>query len=362
MAAALDAYVTMEQRRGYYFLKMFIFQGILFLSYQIVSIVWLVEGFAQGLVSPGDFVLIIMINMAIIEKLWSLSRHMGDVAEYAGNIAHGLSIVLAPRHIVDEEAAEKLVVTNGEIVFDNISFHYKDSTLLFKDKSLQIPAGQRVGLVGYSGSGKTTFVNLLLRLYEVASGRILIDGQDISRVTQKSLRSAIGVITQDPYLFHRSLLENIRYGRHFATKQEVIQAAKLAHAHDFIMALPRGYDTQAGERGVLLSGGQRQRISIARAMLKNAPILVLDEATSQLDSITEGEIQESLSKLMVAKTTLVIAHRLSTLLHMDRILVFDSGRIVQDGTHEELVATEGLYRTLWYTQTGGVLPEKKGIE
>ncbi|WP_291398139.1 ATP-binding cassette domain-containing protein [Acinetobacter sp.] len=230
---------------------------------------------------------------------------------------------------------------------------------LFFKINLSNTAGQKVGLVGYSGGGKSTFVNLILRLYDVTDGAILIDGQDIRDVTQDSLRENIAMIPQDPSLFHRSLMENIRYGRADSTDEEVIEAAKKAHAHEFISALPQGYDSLVGERGVKLSGGQRQRIAIARAILKNAPILILDEATSQLDSVTESLIQESLWELMQNKTTIVIAHRLSTLLHMDRILVFDKGKIVEDGTHSELLAKAGLYKTLWDAQVGGFLGDEK---
>ncbi len=212
--------------------------------------------------------------------------------------------------------------------------------------------------MGYSGSGKSTFVNLILRLYDITSGHIYIDDQDIREVTQDSLHKVIGMIPQDPSLFHRSLRENIHYGRPEATDKEVIEAAKHGHAHEFIEALPHGYDSLVGERGVRLSGGQRQRIAIARAILKNAPILILDEATSQLDSVTESYIQDSLWEVMEGKTTIVIAHRLSTLLHMDRILVFDRGKIVADGTHQELLTKGGLYKTLWDAQVGGFLPEK----
>jgi ATP-binding cassette subfamily B protein len=224
--------------------------------------------------------------------------------------------------------------------------------------SLEILAGQKIGLVGYSGGGKTSFVNLILRLYEISEGSILIDNQDIRDVTQDSLRRAIAMIPQEPVLFHRTLLENIRYGRIEATDEEVIAASKRAYAHEFISKLPENYHTLVGERGIKLSGGQRQRIAIARAILKNAPILILDEATSQLDSVTEEYIQASLAELMQGKTTIVIAHRLSTLLHMDRILVFDQGKIIQDGTHAELLAQAGLYKTLWDAQVGGFLPDK----
>lgn len=226
---------------------------------------------------------------------------------------------------------------------------------MFEDKSIVISAGQKVGLVGYSGAGKSTFINLILRLFEVQNGRILIDDQDIKNVTQESLHQAITMVPQDPSLFHRTIMENIRYGRLDASDDEVKKAAQSACAHEFILKLPLGYDTLVGERGVKLSGGQRQRISISRAILKNSPILILDEATNQLDSVNEKDIQESLWNLIQDKTTIIVAHRLSTLLNMDRILVFNQGKIVQDGTHNELLG-RGLYKTLWDAQISGFLP------
>jgi ATP-binding cassette subfamily B protein len=266
-----------------------------------------------------------------------------------------------PLDLTDATDAKDIHIIKGEIQFDHVSFTYKNTKTLFKDKSVTISPGQKVGLVGYSGGGKTTFVNLILRLYDVDNGCIQIDGQDIATVTQDSLRAHIGMIPQDSSLFHRSLMENIRYGRTDATDDEVIEAAKRAHAHEFIEQLPEGYASLVGERGIKLSGGQRQRIAIARAMLKNAPILILDEATSALDSVTEHVIQVAITDLMQGKTSLVIAHRLSTLLHMDRILVFDKGKIVEDGTHSELLAKAGLYKTLWDAQVGGFLGDGETI-
>ena len=261
---------------------------------------------------------------------------------------------MLPLEILDKPDAVILKCNRGQITFNNVKFHYKGTEPLFQNKSIEIKAGQKVGLVGYSGGGKSTFVNLILRLYDITDGAILIDGQDIRDVTQDSLRSSIALIPQDPSLFYRSLMDNIRYGRIDATDEEVISAAKKAHAHEFITKLSKIYDSLVGERGAQLSGGQRQRIAIARAILKNAPILILDEASSQLDSPTESLIQESLWDLSQNKTTLVIAHRLSTLLNMDRILVFDQGVIVEDGTHTELLSLNGLYRKLWDSQVGGI--------
>ncbi|MBM4223000.1 MAG: ATP-binding cassette domain-containing protein, partial [Gammaproteobacteria bacterium] len=241
-----------------------------------------------------------------------------------------------------------LIVSTGHIQYKDVIFQHNNQAALFKKLSVDIPGKQKIGLVGFSGSGKTTFVQILLRLYDVQSGAIYIDGQNIHNVRQESLREAISFIPQEPGLFHRTIFDNIAYGRE-ASLEEVIAVAKKARAHDFIKALPMGYQTILGQ-GMRLSGGQKQRIAIARAMLKNAPILVVDEATSQLDSLTEKEIQDALEDLMVDKTTFVIAHRLSTLQQMNRILVFDGGEIVEDGTHEELIRNKKLYYKLWEMQ------------
>jgi ATP-binding cassette subfamily B protein len=290
--------------------------------------------------------------------LFELSHQLRDFITNWGSVEQALTLLKDATEIQDAPSAGELVVNKGKIVFDNVNFNYKGAEPLFDDTAVTIEPGQKVGLVGYSGGGKTTFVNLILRLYDVTNGCVLIDGHDIKQVTQDSLRANIGMIPQDPSLFHRSLMENIRYGKIDASDEEVIEASKRAHAHEFIGKLSNGYESLVGERGVKLSGGQRQRIAIARAILKNAPILILDEATSQLDSVTENFIQKSLKELMAGKTTIVIAHRLSTLLHMDRILVFDTGKIVADGTHSELLAKSSLYKTLWDAQVGGFLPDR----
>jgi ATP-binding cassette subfamily B protein len=230
---------------------------------------------------------------------------------------------------------------------------------VFRGLNLTIRSRERVGLVGFSGSGKSTFMNLILRLYDIQGGRISIDGQDVREVTQDSLRRAISMISQDPMLFHRSLFDNIRYGSLDATDEEVQDAARHAHAHEFISALPQGYGSLVGERGVRLSGGQRQRVAIARAVLKNAPIFFLDEATSSLDSVTERHIQDSIAHLLRGRTSIVIAHRLSTISHLDRIVVFDGGKVVEDGTHAELLSRNGHYARMWSMQAGGFLPESE---
>lgn len=351
----LDRNSVAGQQRDWYFLRVILFQTFSFVVYQTLSLLALIYGFKAGQVTAGDFILILTVNISIIQVLRSLSEDISRAAELIGNINQGVSIALIPLTLQDAQPAQSLQVHQGTIVFDEVTFNYQGAATLFYKQSVSIAAGQKIGLVGYSGSGKTTFINLILRLYDVTAGTIVIDGQDIRQVTQDSLHKAIGLIPQDPLLFHRSLLENIRYGRLEASDAEVITAAKQAQADDFIVQLPQGYASLVGERGVKLSGGQRQRIAIARVLLKNAPILILDEATSQLDSVTEQVIQQSLKRLMHGKTSIVIAHRLSTLLQMDRILVLKAGKIIEDGPHQALLAQGGLYKTLWEAQVGGLL-------
>ena len=355
-----DDYLKVSIKRRVGIFQFYGVQGISFALYQCFCFVMLVYLFKQQRVTPGDFVLILMINNWIIDSIWQMSEQMRNFSENCGLVQQALSTIYQPLNVQDKIAAKNLVITKGEVVFDKVKFDYNPGKSIFLNKSVKLNAGEKVGLVGYSGSGKSTFVNLILRLYDVTDGAVLIDGQNIAEVTQDSLRSVIAMIPQDPSLFHRSLMDNIRYGKEgCASKNDVIDAAKGAHAHEFIMNLEHGYDSLVGERGVKLSGGQRQRVAIARAILKNAPILILDEATSQLDSVTENQIQDSLSHLMRGKTTIVIAHRLSTLLHMDRILVFDQGRIIEGGAHQELLAKSGHYKTLWDAQIGGFLPQDR---
>jgi ATP-binding cassette, subfamily B, multidrug efflux pump len=275
-------------------------------------------------------------------------------------VQESMMSVAKPLAMQDEPGARPLAVTRGAIRFEGLRFGYGRETPLFDRFDLAVAPGEKVGLVGRSGAGKTTLVNLLLRFHDVEGGRIAIDGQDIRQVTQESLRGAVSVVTQDTSLLHRSIRENILYGRRDATEAMMIESARRAEAHDFILGLEdwhqrKGYDAHVGERGVKLSGGQRQRIAIARVILKDAPILVLDEATSALDSEVEAAIQASLSGLMEGKTVLAIAHRLSTLRLMDRLVVIDKGRIVEQGTHAELVERDGLYASLWKRQSGGFI-------
>lgn len=355
-------HINNAQKQARFLMNFYIMQGAVVSFYSIGFVIALIYLHSQKLITPGDFALVFMLNFYIFQKIYHLSHVLRDFIPHWGTVDQALKLLEFPIEIEDMPGAKDLLVNRGEIVFSQVHFHYKGSEALFENKSVTIEPGQKIGLVGYSGGGKTTFVNLILRLYEVTGGHILIDGQDIREITQDSLRANIGMIPQEPSLFHRSLKENIRYGRLSATDEQVIEASKQAHAHDFIVKLSQGYDSLVGERGVKLSGGQRQRIAIARAILKNAPILLLDEATSQLDSVTERYIQDSLWKLMQGKTTIVIAHRLSTLLQMDRILVFDNGKIIEDGTHEALLKRKGLYKTLWDSQIGGFLPETRTLE
>ncbi len=347
------------QKKEGYLLKFYLVQGCSITLLIAVMLLLLIHLKTKGLVTIGDFALILTLSIYVTDHSWWLTEQVNHLLEYYGKCQQSLQALYKPLDITDSIDAKALHVDRGQITFDKVKFHYKGNDELFSDKSVTIFPGQKVGLVGYSGGGKSTFVNLIMRLYDVHEGHICIDGQNIKEVTQDSLHQSIALIPQDPSLFHRSLLENIRYGNLSATDEEVKNAAQKSHADSFIQLLPQGYESQVGDRGVKLSGGQRQRIAIARAFLKNAPILILDEATSQLDSVTEQYIQESLWSLMQGKTTIVIAHRLSTLLHMDRILVFDKGKIVEDGTHAELVASHGLYKTLWDAQVGGFIQDVK---
>ncbi len=285
-----------------------------------------------------------------------------SIFENVGTVQEGMELISKPWTVVDAPAAKPLCVSRGEIRYDGAGFHYGRNSGLIENLNLTIEPGEKVGLVGPSGAGKSTLVNILLRFHDLEGGRILIDGQDVSKVAQDSLRAQIGLVTQDTSLLHRTVLDNIRYGKPSASEEEVIAAAKKAHAHEFILELEdykgrRGYQAQVGERGVKLSGGQRQRIAIARVLLKDAPILILDEATSALDSEVEAAIQEQLYNLMANKTVIAIAHRLSTISAMDRLIIMDKGRVVEDGSHDELLQRGGLYASLWARQSGGFLFE-----
>jgi ATP-binding cassette subfamily B multidrug efflux pump len=319
--------------------------------------IWL---WARGAVSLGDIAIASGLAIRITTMSgWVMWTAIG-IFDNIGIVQEGMRTIARPHGLVDRSGAEKLVATRGAIRFENVRFHYGKKGGVIDNLSFSIAPGEKVGLVGRSGAGKTTIASLLLRFHDVEAGRVLIDGQDVGAVTQDSLRQQIGMVTQDTSLLHRSVKDNILYGRPDAPMEAVVAAARQAHAHDFIIDLVdpkgrRGYDSQVGERGVKLSGGQRQRVAIARVLLKNAPILVLDEATSALDSEIEAAIQESLYTLMAGKTVIAIAHRLSTIAAMDRLIVLDKGAIVETGAHGELLARDGLYASLWRRQSGGFL-------
>jgi len=310
----------------------------------------------KNLITIGDFVLIQTYLIGIISRLWNFGRIIRKYYEAMADAEEMTEILETPHEIKDIKSAKTLKVAGGNIEFKEVDFSYNKTRKIISNLNLNIAAKEKVALVGASGSGKTTIVNLLLRNYDIDSGKILIDGQKIISVSQDSLWKNIALVNQDPILFHRTLKENISYGKPSASDSDIIKAAKLAHAHSFIENFPEKYETYVGERGVKLSGGERQRIAIARAILKNAPILVLDEATSSLDSEAEEMIQDALSNLMKDKTVIVIAHRLSTIMKMDRIIVFDQGNIVEFGTHKQLVAKRnGVYKKLWQKQVGGFI-------
>jgi ATP-binding cassette subfamily B protein len=307
----------------------------------------------------GTFYLIASYTFNLLDRLWNMTRFMRNINRAFGD-AHDMTETLqVAQEIIDAPEAKQLHAVRGDIRFENVHFTYskKSRTPLFKGLSLHIKPGEKIGLVGASGSGKTSLTRLLLRFNDIESGTITIDGQDIATTTQASLRGAIAYVPQEPLMFHRSIADNIRYGELDAEERAVIGAAKMANAHEFIKDLPEGYETLVGERGTKLSGGQRQRVAIARAMLKNAPILLLDEATSALDSESEALIQDALWKLMDGRTAIVIAHRLSTIQKMDRIIVLDHGTIIEEGSHKELLNHNGIYAKLWAHQSGGFIEE-----
>ena len=322
------------------------------------TLYFLIRGWQHEMITAGDFAFVITVSFNVMMSVWQMGWLLPHFFKQVGTCQQALGLIRKPHQIADVPHAPDLALIRGKIVFNNVHFHYNSDVDLFKNKNITIQSGEKVGLVGYSGCGKSTFVNLILRYYDLESGQILIDGQNIAQVTQDSLRNSIAMIPQDVTLFHRSLRDNIQYGRLDASEQDIIEASKKAHCHEFIEQLELGYDTLVGERGIKLSGGQRQRIAIARAILKNAPILILDEATSALDSMTEKHIQESLDELMRERTTIVIAHRLSTLLGMDKILVFNKGQIIEQGSHHALLVQKGHYATLWEMQVGGFLPDQ----
>ncbi|MCT4552111.1 MAG: ABC transporter ATP-binding protein/permease [Alphaproteobacteria bacterium] len=341
--------------KSFFSLSVYLIREVIAVPLVILLSVYL---YSKGQIKFGDLSYCIFMFSRIVNNFNILLRYISHDLDAVSEIRSALKTILQPIEIKDKEDAKKLSCKKGKIEFNNVYFSYngKDSEVL-RGFNLTIEAGQKVGIVGHSGSGKTTFMNLLLRFYEKQKGQILIDGQEIADVTQDSLRNAISVVPQDAVLFNRSLKENIVYAKPSAKKNELEKVAKDAHALKFIEGTEKGWNTIVGERGIKLSGGQKQRVAIARAMLKDAPIIFLDEATSALDSETEAHIQGSFNKLMENKTSIVVAHRLSTLKHLDRIIVLDKGKIVQDGTHAQLIRKKGIYKELWDKQVGGFVSE-----
>jgi len=331
-----------------------IFQSAFMIILELALLYYAIVMWGRGLFTIGDFVLVEVYLERIFSLLWDINAKLKSLYEGIADANEMTEILLKPHEVQDSPGAAKLEVIQGAVAFTKVGFAYGGKHGVYEDFNLSIKPREKVALVGPSGGGKTTFVKLLFRFMDVTGGEITIDGQDISKVTQTSLREALSLVPQDPILFHRSLYENIRYGKPYATEAEVLKAAKLARCHEFISKLPVGYSTLVGERGVKLSGGERQRVAIARAILKNSPILVLDEATSSLDSESEQDIQAALDALMKDKTVIVIAHRLSTIMRMDRIIVIENGKISESGSHKQLLhLEEGTYQKLWQIQAGG---------
>ena len=329
-------------------------QGLFAIGIEVALLAGAVLLWEQGIVTVGDFVLIQIYILGLMNRIWGIGRNMRQLYDAFADATEMLDILETPHAIQDIANAKPLQVGEGAIVFEHVHFEYHDNQAVLLDFNLAIPPHEKVALVGSSGAGKSTITKLLLRLYDVTSGTIRIDGQNIAGVAQESLRAAIAFVPQEPMLFHRSLMDNIRYGRQDATDEEVFEAARQAHCDEFIGRYPERFETMVGERGVKLSGGERQRVAIARAILKNAPILVLDEATSSLDSESEALIQDAFTRLMQGKTVITIAHRLSTIMKMDRIIVMEAGAVVLSGSHKELLAQESnLYKKLWEIQAGG---------
>jgi ATP-binding cassette, subfamily B, bacterial len=325
---------------------------VVFGIYGTLTYLWI-----QNMITTGQVVQVFTTMTTLSMLLWTTSSWLPSLFQSVGVMKQAYSVIREPQDLGDKPGALSLKVVNGKIEFHNVSFHY-GLKRLFENKHVTIQGGERVGLVGYTGAGKSSFVNLILRLFPVERGKICIDGQNVADLTLESLRTQIALIPQDPLLFHRTLRENILYGNPDASEEILQEAIRLSHCDPFIEKLPLGLETKVGERGTKLSGGEKQRIAIARAILKNAPIIMMDEATSALDSITEQYIQDSLEKLMDGRTTLVIAHRLSTLSKMNRILVFDQGHIVEEGTHLQLLEQGGHYAHMWKMQAGGFLPDR----
>jgi ATP-binding cassette, subfamily B, bacterial len=331
-------------------LKLHFFQGLMTLTLLACFMTMLIYGRIHGVITIGDFAFVLTLLITSLSNVYVLGQAIGDSIKSISEFRQALNLLMLPHDVVDKTDAKPLQVANGNIEFKAVNFGYIKDKLLFEDFSLKINEGEKVGIVGSSGAGKSTFINLLLRLFEAQQGEILIDKQNIEDVTLDSLRQSITLVPQQVDLFHRSILDNIRYGNLEASDEQIIQAAILAECDDFIQQLPDKYQSLVGERGMKLSGGQKQRLAIARAYLKPSSILIMDEATSSLDSITESYIQRALCKIMQGKTTLIIAHRLATLKQMDRILVFEHGEIIEQGSFAQLRTKKGLFSKMWEQQ------------
>jgi ATP-binding cassette subfamily B protein len=344
--ATIDREMTARRCSLVYLEKLRILHALVTIVLTLALLAWAIILWQRGAATTGDVVLACTLGLSVLHATRDLAVALVDVTQHLARLSEALAMLLVPHELCDHPKAEPLIERGARVEFENATFRYADGNRVFERLNLRLEPGQRVGLVGQSGGGKSTLFALLQRSYDLQDGQILIDGQDISRVTQESLRGAIAVVPQDISLFHRSVIENIRYGRPDASDKEVLDAAIAARCADFIDALPNGFETTVGDRGVKLSGGQRQRIAIARAFLKDAPLLLLDEATSALDGDSEEAIREALDRLMQGRTVIAIAHRLSTLRHFDRVILLQAGQVVQDGPPDHLARHTGLYRNL----------------
>ncbi len=358
---ATDDFKEKALTYGKFLCSFYIVQGVSLVIYMVITLLLL--GKSSGNITAGDFAQVILLNYTVSDLLFSVSYKFRGFHTILGLVKDSIKIFDCPTYFQETipPKNKKLESVKGKIIFHHVTFQYQNNTYLFKNISVTINAGEIIGLVGYSGGGKTSFINLIARLYDIDSGKILIDDIDIKDMDLISLRNNLALISQEPLLFNRSLADNIKYGTFGATEEDIIKVAQKVKLHDFIIKQPESYNTLVGDRGVKLSGGQRQRIFIARALLKDASILLIDEGTSQLDSITEKDIYDSIWDLTKTqfKTTIIVAHRLSTLLNVNRILVFDNGEIVEDGSHQELLKKGGLYKKLWDSQILGFLPLAK---
>lgn len=344
------------QKRDWYFIKVYFFQKSSFVIFQSLCLWWLLQGISSGSVKPGDFALILIMNTSIVKCLCNISRDLREFTESAGTVSMGLSMINQPALIKYKDNLLQVPNREVSINFEEVEFSYQINRPLFRGLNVSIKPKERIGIVGYSGSGKTTFIKLILRTYDVQEGRILINDFDIRDMNKSALANTVSVVTQNSSLFNRTIIDNIKFGNESLSCEDIQAAIKIVELDGFINSLPNKYETFVGEDGVSLSGGQKQRILIARAILKKAPIFILDEATSQLDTVTDNKVFNSMQHFLHDSTIIIVTHRLSTLMQMDRILVFDKGTIVQDGKHDHLIQVKGLYHDLWSSSHNNMLP------